>query len=207
MIHLNHSDILQSEKQYRTNLVNALSSFKPLALIGTANVRQQLNLSIFNSLIHIGANPPLLGLIFRPDVVERHTLTNILETGYYTINLVSERMYKQAHQTSARYPEHVSEFDAVGLQPVFEGDFKAPFVAESPIKMGMSFVEKLDVKANGTHLVIGEVQHLFMDEDILEPDGHLRPDKANVICCNGLDSYYRVEFIDRLAYAKAPKGE
>jgi flavin reductase (DIM6/NTAB) family NADH-FMN oxidoreductase RutF len=202
-----NSDILLSEKQYRTNLVNALSSFKPLALIGTANVHQQLNLSVFNSLMHIGANPPLLGLIFRPDVVERHTLSNILETGYFTINLVSEHMYQQAHQTSARYPEHVSEFDAVGLHPVFEGDFKAPFVEESPIKMGMSFVEKLDIKVNGTHLVIGEVQHLFVEEGVIEEDGHLRPDKANVICCNGLDTYYRVAFINRLAYAKAPKVE
>lgn len=202
MIHLKKSDILSSEKQYRTNLVNALSSFKPVALIGTADEQYQMNLAVFNSLIHIGANPPLLGLLVRPDVVQRHTLSNILKTGYYTINLVTESMYKKAHQTSARYPDNVSEFEAVGLQPVFEAGFSAPFVAESPIKMGLSFVEKTDIAINGTHLVIGEVQHLIMNEGILEPDGHLRPDHADVICCNGLDTYYRVEFIDRLAYAK-----
>jgi hypothetical protein len=42
-------------------------------------------------------------------------LENILETNFYTINHINKSSYKKAHQTSARYPKEVSEFEAVGL--------------------------------------------------------------------------------------------
>lgn len=87
------------------------------------NKTGQTNLAIFNSLVHIGANPPLIGFVVRPDSAERHTLNNILETGFYTINHINENIYKQAHQTSARYPEEISEFAATGLNEQYLSNF------------------------------------------------------------------------------------
>src|SRR3989339_511503 len=89
-------DLMGLEQRYRAALVNSLSGFKSVALIGTANSSKQTNLAIFNSLIHIGANPPYIGFISRPDSVDRHTLSNIMETGYYTINHINEDIFKQA---------------------------------------------------------------------------------------------------------------
>lgn len=50
--------------------------------MGTVNKIGHTNLAIFNSVIHIGANPPLMGFISRPNSGERHTLENIQETKY-----------------------------------------------------------------------------------------------------------------------------
>jgi hypothetical protein len=95
------SDLAQMEQRYRAALINSLGGFKSVVMIGSTDQEGHTNLAIFNSLFHIGANPPLCGLIFRPDSVERHTLTNIEQTGAYTVNHLNEHIYQQAHQTSA----------------------------------------------------------------------------------------------------------
>jgi flavin reductase (DIM6/NTAB) family NADH-FMN oxidoreductase RutF len=109
-------DILAFDQRYRATFINSLGGFKSLALIGTRNKEGLSNVAIFNSLLHIGANPPLFGFIIRPDSVERHTLNNILETSEFTVNHVREDFYKQAHQTSARYSNTTSEFEAANLE-------------------------------------------------------------------------------------------
>ncbi len=86
---IDNNAIAQLEQRFRTNFINCLSGFKSLNLIGSVNQLQQTNLAIFNSVFHLGANPPLLGCIIRPDSVERHTLSNIESTGYYTFNHVN----------------------------------------------------------------------------------------------------------------------
>jgi flavin reductase (DIM6/NTAB) family NADH-FMN oxidoreductase RutF len=70
-------DLESMEQRFRTNFINSISGFKSVALIGTTDSKSQTNLAIFSSIIHIGANPPLLGFVVRPDSVERHTLENI----------------------------------------------------------------------------------------------------------------------------------
>ena len=50
----------------------------------------QTNLAIFSQIFHIGANPPLVGILVRPDSVDRHTLRNIRETSWFTINHIQE---------------------------------------------------------------------------------------------------------------------
>jgi flavin reductase (DIM6/NTAB) family NADH-FMN oxidoreductase RutF len=89
---------------------------------------EKLNTAIVSSVVHLGANPALIGYVSRPNTVERHTVENIKETKFYTINHIHESFIKQAHQTSARYGKDVSEFDAVGLSAEFIDNFHAPFV-------------------------------------------------------------------------------
>lgn len=204
MAYFSSTDIAALEQRYRTNLINGLSGFRPAVLVGTVDASGQTNLSIFNSMIHIGANPALIGLIFRPNTVERHTYENIISIGQYTINAVTKGRYKSAHQTSARYPKDSSEFDACGFTPTYFEDFQAPAVADSPIRIGLSLKERIEIECNGTILVIGQVVHLSIQEDILQNDGHLRQDLADIVACGGLDTYFQAIFMERLPYAKAP---
>ena len=198
-------DLMGLEQRYRAAFVNSLSGFKSLALIGTANSSKQTNLAIFNSLFHIGANPPYIGFISRPDSVDRHTLSNIMETGYYTINHVNEEIYKQAHQTSARYAREISEFNATHLTPDYKLGFKAPFVKESHIQMGVQFKERINITTNNTVLVIGQINQVYFPNDCLCTDGFLDIEKAKTITCSGLDSYHKTERLARLSYAKADR--
>ncbi len=202
---ISFEQIMNMEKQERVHFANSLGGFKSVGLIGTKNKNNQTNLAIVDSILHIGSNPPLFGIVFRPGVVERHTLENILQTGFYTINHINEKIYKQAHQTSARYDRICSEFDETGLIPEYKNDFFAPFVEESKVQLAMEFKERITLSINNTVLIIGEVKDVYFPEDCLQKDGFLDIEKAASLTCSGLDSYHKTTQISRLSYAKPDK--
>lgn len=198
-------DILSLEKQKRTNLINSIGGFKSVGLVGTINAHGQTNLGVFSSIVHIGAHPPLIGLIFRPSNPMRDTLANILETGWYTINHINASILAQSHQTSAHFKADQSEFDAVGLTPHFLGNFKAPFVQESSIQLGVQFREKLEITSNQTQLVVGEIVFIKVPEKCVGNDGYVNLELANTLTCSGLDAYHSTQLLDRFSYAKPDK--
>ena len=195
-------EILKFEKLYRATFVNSLSGFKSANLIGTISSEGKTNLAIFNSVIHVGANPPLMGFLMRPVSVERHTYTNIKETNYFTINHINKEIFKQAHQTSTRYDKDVSEFDACGLTPEYTETIKAPYVKESKIKIGLKFLEEYEIKSNGTIFIIGEILEVILPNEVVLADGFVDIEKAGTIAISGLDSYHEVNILSRLSYAK-----
>lgn len=203
--HISSNAIMAMEKQERVHFINSLGGFKSVALVGTIDNKGKTNLAVFSSLIHIGANPALIALIFRPSPPERNTLSNIIETGFYTLNHINEKIYQQAHQTSARYEKEVSEFDETGLTPEYKNNFRAPFVKESLVQIGMAFREKIDITINNTIMVIGEIVEVYFPENCLCKDGFIDLEKANSITCSGLDSYHKTIQLDRLSYAKPYK--
>jgi flavin reductase (DIM6/NTAB) family NADH-FMN oxidoreductase RutF len=200
---ISHNDINGYDRFYRANLINSLSGFKSASLIGTKNESGITNLAIFSNIVHLGADPALIGFVNRPLEAAPHTLTNIQSTGVYTINHIRTDWVDKAHQTSAKYPEGVSEFDSCGFTEEYIDGFNAPFVKESVIKYGMKLLEVIPIKHNNTFFVIGEVVIISVPESIISPDGFIKSDKANSCCSLGIDGYYSTELIARLPYAKA----
>ncbi len=190
-----------SSKQ-RRNLLNKISGIRPVCLIGTANEDGNTNLTVFNSLVHIGANPPLLGLILRPTTVERHTYENIKKTGVYSINLSTVAMLDASHQSSAKYPKDISEFDATGLEAEWLDGFQAPFVKESPIKIGLSLEEEHFIQANETRLLVGRVEQLIIPENSIDSNDQLLVEHLDLLNVAGLDTYFQTEFLKRKDYAR-----
>ena len=199
---LTYTALMEMEQRKRAHLINSVGGFKSVCLIGTVDDAGQTNLAIFSSIVHIGANPPLISFIMRPDSVERHTLSNIVASGCYTINHINENIYKQAHQTSARYPKDTSEFNATGLTCEYLNGFKAPFVQQSNIQLAIEFRERINLTINNTIMVIGEIRDMHFPTDCLQEDGYLDIEKAGTISCTGLDSYHTTSRLQRLAYAK-----
>ena len=199
---LTKQNILDFEKLYRAAFINSLSGFKSANLIGTISSEGKTNLAIFSSVIHVGANPPLMGFLMRPVSVERNTYNNIKETGYFTINHINKEIFKQAHQTSARYEKDNSEFDACGLTPEYTETIKAPYVKESKIKIGLKFAEEQEIKSNVTIFMVGEIIEIILPDNVAAKDGFIDIEKAGTIATSGLDSYHETNRIARLSYAK-----
>jgi flavin reductase (DIM6/NTAB) family NADH-FMN oxidoreductase RutF len=190
------------DKHRRTNLINSLSGFKSVNLLGSINAQQQTNLALMSSVFHVGANPPLMGCLLRPHTVPRHSLENVVEMGCFTLNTVTKSLYKQAHQTSARYPRELSEFEAVGLTPEYSDVLSAPYVAQSPVKIGLSLVETQTLSINETVLVIGEIKEIRLSDDMIAEDGHLKLSSMEAVALSGLDEYYLPVSLGRLPYPK-----
>lgn len=188
--------------RHRAHLVNLLSGVKGLHLMGTQSNSGIDNLGLFNSVVHIGANPAALGVIFRPISVARDSYDNIQANGQFTLNLVTEPMVQAAHWASAKWPTEVSEFTGTGLSPWYSDKMRAPYVMESPISIGLSLVEEHVIQFNETRLLVGEVQEIWGPQALLDDDSWLRLDALDVMSVAGLDSYYRPAFKSRKSYAK-----
>lgn len=203
-MHFDRTGIDTLEHRYRGNLINCLSGFKPAVLVGTKSTEGQTNLAIFSNLLHLGANPALLGLLVRPAPAgtERHTWENIVATQHFTVNHVNEAIVPQAHQTSARYPRETSEFSATGLTPEWLADYPAPFVAEATVKLGLRLIDQHHFDINHTTLLIGEVQTIHLPSEILREDGSLDLTQEHAVAACGLDSYHTTGTGCRYRYAK-----
>ena len=206
MLSFSLDDIQQMSRIPRLTLINAITGFKSGNLIGTANNEGVTNLAIFSSAVHIGSEPPLIGIVTRPIVSDgktsRHTYENIKNTGFFTINHINLDIIEKAHQTSASYPDGISEFAAVGLTPQYLGLKNVPYVLESAIKMGLEYVEEYFIKANNTVMIIGKVVELILPENSLDENGNLDLSLAGTVAVSGLDSYYNTKILKRLPYAR-----
>jgi flavin reductase (DIM6/NTAB) family NADH-FMN oxidoreductase RutF len=204
----NASDIDNMEKRVRANFINSLSGFKSGNLIGTRSASGKDgakgidNLAIVSSVFHIGAHPPLLGMIMRPHTVRRDTLQNIKDTGEYTINHICSAIVEKAHWTSANYDSQVSEFAELGLTPQTTDQVKAPYVLESRIKLGMQVQDIQVLAINQTELVIGQVVEVVVEPQWVSEDGYVDLEAADTVAISCLDSYHSTHRIARLGYAK-----
>lgn len=200
MKHWTLDQVMEEDSFYRRNLINCLSGYKSLNLIGTKNAEGVTNLALFSQVFHIGAAPPLVGILFRPHTVKRDTLENILQTGFFTLNHVTPEFYKEAHWTAANWEG--SEFEATGLIEEFKHGFYAPFVKSSPVQLGCSLVETQMLQVNQTVLLIANVDHIFVEEKGLRSDGSLELNILETVTVSGLDEYHVGKKLGRLAYPK-----
>ena len=201
-MHYDKKAIDQLDRVTRLKIINSVTGIKPGNLIGTIGENGATNLAVFSSIIHLGSNPSLLGFISRPQTEEvGHTLRNILQTEYYTINHIHPEFVEKAHYTSAKFSSDVSEFDTCNLSEEYINHFKAPFVQESIFKMGLCFKEAVDIKLNGTVLVIGEIEELIIADKAFV-NGDIDLEASEGVGISGLNTYYSLKKIDSYPYAR-----
>ncbi len=198
----NQKDIFNLQKIFRINLINSCSGFKSANLLGSISKEGITNVAVFSSVTHLGSSPPTLGFILRPTTVPRNTHQNIKDLGYFTINHIWEDVFEDAHHTSAKYDDAISEFDMTNLEPEFKGNFKAPFVKNAPVQMSMKFVEEIYVPSNDVMLIVAQIQELYVKDELLEKDGLINLSKGNVVTINGLDTYAVPKFKKQLSYQR-----
>ena len=185
--------VCEMDRHSRAYFVNSLSGFKSANLIATKSQSGVSNLTLVSSGFHIGADPMLIGFLFRPDSVPRHGLTNIRETKQFTCNHVHEDFFEKAHQSTARYPDTVSEFDSVGLTETYLDDFRSPFIEESNIKFSCCLEQEITLDFNQTHLIIASIQTIYMRQDYLKDNGSIDLVKAGSVAVSSLDHYHSVK--------------
>ena len=205
MTFFDHKQILDLEKIYKINLINSCSGFKSANLLGSISKEGIPNVAVFSSVTHLGSNPPTLGFILRPTTVPRDTYKNIKENGSFTINHIYEDIIEDAHHTSAKYPEKISEFNVTNLEEEYKGKFKAPFVKNAPVQMSMKFIEEIYIPSNDVMLIVSQIQELYVDYNLLQEDGLINLSKGNIVTINGLDTYAIPKFKKQLTYQRPKK--
>ena len=200
---LDSEDIKKLEKTKRLKLINSITGVKPANLIGTKNKGGISNLAIFSSVVHLGSKPPLLAFVTRTSKdVNRNTLNNILETKYYTINQIQKEFVKNAHYTSAKFNENISEFEMCKIEEENIDNFFAPFVKKSNLKIGMKLKEMIPIKSNDSTLVVGQVMKIIIDKSFLKNDFMFDLEKSGSIAIGGLNEYFTIKNLDHFPYVR-----
>ena len=190
------------KKVYRLNMINSITGYKSANMIGSRSNSGNENLAIFSSVTHLGSNPPLLSFTLRPNTVPRHTYKNFRENKVFTVNHVTLYQIEDAHHTSAKYDEEISEFNQTTLSPEYKNDFYAPFVKGSPVQLGCRYLNEYDIIENGCVLIVAAIEHIFIENQLLKDDGWVKLEDGDVMTINGLDGYALPKLRKRLDYAK-----
>lgn len=201
-MYFSKSDIENLDKIKRLNIINSIAGIRPANLIGTTR-NNISNLAIFSSVMHLGSSPALMGFILRPQGdVKRNTYNNIKESGVFTINQVPMDKISNSHATSAKFSEMESEFNHCGFKEQWLIGFNAPFVEESSLKIGLKFLQSIDIEINKTTLIIGQVEHLIVKENIISQEGYIDLELLNSVGVSGLNTYYKLKKIGSFPYAR-----
>lgn len=189
MLYYSGNDINSLSHIFRINLINSCSGFKSANLIGSISENGIENVAVFSSVTHLGSNPPLLSFFLRPATVPRNTYENIKANKFYTINHIHKDCIEDAHHTSAKYKALISEFDVTNLESEYKDSFTAPFVKYSPVQLAMEYVEEYPIRVNNTIMIVGKINGIYSNHELIEDDGFLNLSKANIAAINGLDGY------------------
>ena len=176
-------------------LLGAVSP-RPVAFASTVDAEGNVNLSPFSFFNVFSAKPPIM--VFSParrvrDNTVKHTLENVLETKEVVINIVSYPMVQQTSLSSTEYAKNVNEFTKAGFTELKSDLVKPPRVAESPVQFEckVNDVIALGSKGGAGNLVICEVVKLHIDENILDENGSIDPQKIDTVARMGGNWYNR----------------
>jgi flavin reductase (DIM6/NTAB) family NADH-FMN oxidoreductase RutF len=158
---------------------------RPIAFVSTLSRDGIPNLAPFSFFTAVSANPPVVCFcpVRRPGSNPyKDTLSNILATREFVVNVVSEEFAEKMNACSADFPPEVDEFEASGLTPIASDLVKPPRVAESHIHMECKLylaIEFGELPGSG-NLVLGEVVRFHVDDQYFD-DFKIDPDKLRPI--------------------------
>lgn len=161
---------------------------RPIAWTGTRSKDGVNNLAPFSYFMGVSSKPPALAISVArgPKGALKDSARNILETGVFTVSLVSRPLAEAMNATSEALPPEVSEFDAVGLTPIDGDRVAAPRPAEASASMECRLWHTLDL--GSTHLLVGEILLFHLDEALMTADGLVDPRALNPVArLGGLD--------------------
>ena len=152
---------------------------RPIAWVSTVSASGVTNLAPFSFFTGVGSRPP--SVLFCPanrrDGGPKDTLKNILQTQEFVINVVPYRLAEAMNLSSAELPSEESEFELTGLQISESAVVKAPGVSSSPVRMECRLLQHLalDDGPGGANIVLGEIVHMHLDDNVLDSTGYADP--------------------------------
>jgi flavin reductase (DIM6/NTAB) family NADH-FMN oxidoreductase RutF len=149
-------DTLDDKTVYK--LLTGLIVPRPIAWVGSLDRDGVRNLAPFSFFNVVSTAPPMIGFAinFRENKAAKDTLSNITQSGEFTVNIVDEANADAMHRSSFEYPPHVDEFAEVGVTSASDAiKINAPRVAESPAQLECRHHQTVQF---GSHsFVVGQV--------------------------------------------------
>lgn len=182
---------------------------RPIAFVSSIDEHGIRNLAPFSYFMACSADPPVICFVASHrsgPLPAKDTLTNILATKEFVVNIVSEEFADKMNLTSAEVSPEVDEFVISGLTPLRSELVQPPRVAESHAHMECSLRQTLPIsnEAGATNtIVFGNVLRFHVDEAILYGNGDgykIDPEKLKAVGRMGGPTFTRTR--DRFDLAR-----
>jgi flavin reductase (DIM6/NTAB) family NADH-FMN oxidoreductase RutF len=146
---------------------------RPIAWVTSQNANGVINLAPFSFFNAIGSNPLYLIIsIGLTDAGEpKDTAKNILVSGEFVVNLVTEELFDAMNISAAEFPPNMSELEAANLHAAQSVKIKPPRVAESQASMECKLHSSQLLGKNT--LIIGEVVMFHVADHLMGPRMHV----------------------------------
>lgn len=180
------------------DLLTSIVVPRPIAWITTVGPDGVGNLAPHSFFNVACQKPPMVSF---SSVGRKDTLRNILTTGYFVVNLVSEGMEDLANASSAPFAAGVDEAEALHIPLEPSEVVPVPRVLESAASIECRLHSSL--KLGNSHLVIGEVRAITVREDTLQ-DGRPTMDALRPLSRLGRDEWGRPPEVMHLERPQRP---
>ncbi|MCB9976488.1 MAG: flavin reductase family protein [Rhodospirillales bacterium] len=153
----------------RHNPWKALVQPRPIGWISSISAEGKVNLAPYSYYNAVCEDPPMI--MFSSSSRSKDTSRNILETGEFVVNVVTDKLLHPMVETSRDVPHGVDEFELAGLSKKVSRIVKPPGVAESPIHLECRLYKSIDIPSTDPEsdyiVVIGEVVGIDIADEII----------------------------------------
>lgn len=186
---------------------------RPIAWVSTLSDEGIGNIAPYSFFNMLGASPPLvvLGAMRQSDGQLKDTARNIVATGEFVINLVSEPLLEPMNLTCADAPPDVDEALLAGLAMAPSLQIAPQRIAAAPVSFECRLHEHIDAPPDSV-VLLGVVLAIHIDDRFIDP-ASLRPDPVAMQLVgrvHGPGAYTRVgsdRVLDRPVYADLPGAQ
>ena len=166
-------------------ILTAAVAPRPIAWAGTRSRDGINNLAPFSFYNAFSSNPPIVGFscIPRLDGRNKDTLQNVIDTECFTLSCVSRFLAEAMSRSAALMEPGEDEFPYAQVTPVQATSIDAPYVGEALVVFECrlnQIVSFGDLPGSG-NLVLGEITHIHLDDEIALGNGRLDFEKLDPI--------------------------
>jgi len=146
---------------------------RPIAWVTSVNEGGVVNLAPFSFFNAVSSDPVQLVIsVGVRDVISlKDTATNILRSGEFVVNMVTEELMHAMNISAADFPPTLSELDAASLHATPCDKVKVPRVAESLVSF--ECVLRAHLPVGSSTLIVGEVVMMHVADHLVGPRFHI----------------------------------
>lgn len=148
-------------------LIQTAVTPRPIAWISSVDETGTENLAPFSSYNYVGSSKPVVVFNSPSESSGRmkDTARNVLETGEFAVNVVTESVIEEMDRSSASLPPDESEFEFAGVSRAACQRITPPRVADAVVSMECTLYDSIEVYDK--LMILGDVRHYHVSEDVL----------------------------------------
>jgi len=160
---------------------------RPIAWVGTQDESGAGNLAPYSYFTLVTMNPPTLMISF---IGEKHSYDNIVRTGQFVVNLITEGQAEVATATAAITDASIDEAALHGLSTTPSTRIAPPRLTDARVALECELMETTTLL--GANIVFGRVLAVHADDDVLDDTGRISIEKYRPVARLGGSLYTTV---------------